>query len=270
VFAAALSGDGLAVGLDASRAMLAEAVARNLAPRAAYLRAEARRMPFADASFDAVCCYAALYLVPEPFTVLVEMLRVLAPGGRIALMTTYRGSWAPERAARAAVSAASGLRLFEKDELTGVLAAGGLVDIRQQLRGVFQFVNARRPPRRAPLPTGRLRGHRAPGDHAAERYRDRGRAPRRARGAGGCSAGPADRPVPRPEPGPAGPRPLRRDLTGRRSGWLINSIVVGLSGEESPGGVELGGRGRGTPGRRCTEPLGRDEATLSGLPTLAP
>ena len=145
VFAAALTGDGLAVGLDASRPMLDEAVARNVVPRAAYLRADARRVPFPDASFDAVCCYAALYLVPEPFSVLVEMLRVLAPGGRIALMTSYRGSWAPERALRSAVGAAAGMRLFERDELTGVLAAGGLVDIRQRVHGAMQFVEARRP-----------------------------------------------------------------------------------------------------------------------------
>jgi ubiquinone/menaquinone biosynthesis C-methylase UbiE len=125
--------------------MLARAVAEHVVPRAAYLRADARRMPFPDASFDAVCCYAALYLVPEPFTVLVEMLRVLAPGGRIALMTSYRGSWEPQRAARTVLGWASGMRMFDRDELTGVLRASGLVDIHQQLSGVVQFVNGRRP-----------------------------------------------------------------------------------------------------------------------------
>jgi SAM-dependent methyltransferase len=145
VFAGALRGDGLAVGLDASAPMLARAVAEHVVPRVAYLRADARRMPFPDASFDAVCCYAALYLVPEPFTVLVEMLRVLAPGGRIALMTSYRGSWEPQRAARTVLGWASGMRMFDRDELTGVLRASGLVDIHQQLSGVVQFVNGRRP-----------------------------------------------------------------------------------------------------------------------------
>ncbi|MBP1159456.1 ubiquinone/menaquinone biosynthesis C-methylase UbiE [Rhodococcus sp. PvR099] len=46
-------------------------------------------MPFDDGTFDAVCCYAALYLVPEPMTVVDEMIRVLSPGGRIAVMTGY-------------------------------------------------------------------------------------------------------------------------------------------------------------------------------------
>jgi len=145
VFAAALTGDGLAIGLDASAPMLARAVAEHVVPRVAYLRADARRMPFSDSSFDAVCCYAALYLVPEPFTVLVEMLRVLAPGGRIALMTSYRGTWEPQRAARTVLGWASGVRMFDRDELTGVLRASGLVDIQQQLHGVAQFVTARRP-----------------------------------------------------------------------------------------------------------------------------
>ena len=145
VFAGALTGGGLAVGLDASKPMLDRAVTEHAVPRAAYLRADARRMPFPDASFDAVCCYAALYLVPEPFTVLAEMLRVLAPGGRIALMTSYRGSWEPQRAARTALGWASGVRMFDRDELTGVLRSSGLVDIEQQLSGFVQFVRARRP-----------------------------------------------------------------------------------------------------------------------------
>jgi SAM-dependent methyltransferase len=145
VFAAALSGDGLAVGLDASPPMLAEAVAGNVVPRTAYLRADARRLPFEDGSFDAVCCYAALYLVPEPFTVLAEMLRVLAPGGRIALMTNYRGSGEPQRVARGLVGLLGGLKMFERDELPGVLRAAGMVDIDQDIRNFIQFVNATRP-----------------------------------------------------------------------------------------------------------------------------
>ena len=144
VFAEALTGELLVVGLDNSRPMLARAVAGNLVPKLAYLRADARAMPCAGASFDAVCCDAALYLAPEPFTILVEMLRVLAPGGRIALMTSYRGSWQPQRLARGLAGYASGIRMFERDELTGILRASGLTDIHQEIRGITQFVNARK------------------------------------------------------------------------------------------------------------------------------
>jgi SAM-dependent methyltransferase len=145
VFAGELTDDGVAVGLDTSPPMLARAVADNVVPRVAYLRADARRTPFADGTFDAVCCYAALYLVPEPFTVLVEMMRVLAPGGRLALMTSYRGSGEPRRAVRGVLGLASGMRMFDREELTGVLRAGGLVDVRQEIKGFVQFVNARKP-----------------------------------------------------------------------------------------------------------------------------
>jgi SAM-dependent methyltransferase len=144
-FADALTGGGLVVGLDASRPMLARAVVDNAVPRAGYLRADARRLPFADASFDAVCCYAALYLVPEPFTVLAEMLRVLAPGGRIALMASQRPEGEPLRTAATVVGQLQGLRLFDRDELTAMLRAAGLADIRQRRAGFVQFVNARRP-----------------------------------------------------------------------------------------------------------------------------
>ena len=145
VFGEQLSGDGLAVGLDASAPMLARAVADNTSSRVGYVRGDARRLPFADGSFDAVCCYAALYLVPEPFTVLSELVRVLGPGGRLAVMTSYRGSWEPVRTAQTAVGWTAGLRMFDREDITGVLRSAGLVDIRQSVTGLAQEISARRP-----------------------------------------------------------------------------------------------------------------------------
>jgi ubiquinone/menaquinone biosynthesis C-methylase UbiE len=92
-----------------------------------------------------LCCYAALYLVPEPFTVLAEMVRVLAPGGRVALLTSCRSDWEPARTAQTALGWAGGLRMFDRDELTGVLRSAGLVDIERRVSGIAQFVTARRP-----------------------------------------------------------------------------------------------------------------------------
>jgi ubiquinone/menaquinone biosynthesis C-methylase UbiE len=145
VFANVLPAGGLVVGLDASRPMLARAIADNAVPGAAYLLADARYLPFADGTFDALCCYAALYLVPEPFTVLAEMVRVLAPGGRVALLTSCRSDWEPARTAQTALGWAGGLRMFDRDELTGVLRSAGLVDIERRVSGIAQFVTARRP-----------------------------------------------------------------------------------------------------------------------------
>jgi ubiquinone/menaquinone biosynthesis C-methylase UbiE len=145
VFADPLTGDGVAVGLDVAPPMLARAVRDNAVPHAGYLRADARRLPFADGTFDAVCCYAALYLVPEPFTVLIELVRVLGPGGRIALMASYRGPHEPLRSAETLLGRLTGLRMFDRDELTGVLHSSGLMDIHQRVTRLAQSVSARRP-----------------------------------------------------------------------------------------------------------------------------
>src|SRR5436190_22249999 len=92
-FAHVVGDEGLVVGIDASRTMLTRGAAeldaraiRNLA----LIRCDATKLPFQDASYDAVCCVAALNLFANPFASLDEMRRVLAPGGRIALMTSVR------------------------------------------------------------------------------------------------------------------------------------------------------------------------------------
>lgn len=53
--------------------------------RCAFLVGEAERLPFADASFDLVTCQTVLIHVREPMVVLREMLRVLKPGGLLAV-----------------------------------------------------------------------------------------------------------------------------------------------------------------------------------------
>ena len=42
---------------------------------------DAKRMPFADASFDAVMSNSIVHHIPEPFAVFKEMVRVVKPGG---------------------------------------------------------------------------------------------------------------------------------------------------------------------------------------------
>ena len=74
------AGDGLVVGLDASRTMLARAVQETDADNVAYLRGDACALPFRDASFDAICCFAALYLIECPMRALDEIARVLSAG----------------------------------------------------------------------------------------------------------------------------------------------------------------------------------------------
>ncbi|WP_020668787.1 class I SAM-dependent methyltransferase [Amycolatopsis nigrescens] len=143
-FGEALSGKGFAVGLDVSPPMLARAVRDNRGDRVAYLRADARTLPFPDLTFDAVGCFAALYLVPQPFVVLDELIRVLAPGGRVAVLTSCRTGVPGLRGPETLIARTAGLRLFERHDITRVFERHGLRDIDQKVTGFAQFVTARK------------------------------------------------------------------------------------------------------------------------------
>jgi SAM-dependent methyltransferase len=137
-----LTGAGLAVGFDLSEPMLRRAVADNSGARVAYVRGDAGRLPFADETFDAVCCFGALYLMPDPFAAIDEMTRVLAPGGRIAVMTSYPGGPGVVRPAVVAAGNLVGVRMFDRDCLPQRFTDAGLVEVEQRIRRVVQYVNA--------------------------------------------------------------------------------------------------------------------------------
>lgn len=145
-FARSVGGGGVAVGIDASETMLRRAVAdtrRAGAANVAYVRGDAVALPFRDASFDAVCCFAALHLFADPFLALDHMARVLTPGGRVAIFTSCRTRSAPLRTIDGLLGAGSGMRMFEREEVLKALAARGFVDVRQRVSGLTQFVGGR-------------------------------------------------------------------------------------------------------------------------------
>ncbi|MGH7562930.1 MAG: class I SAM-dependent methyltransferase [Gemmatimonadota bacterium] len=72
------------VGVDLSLAMLSVAH-RRLADRAALVAAEADRLPFPDHRFDLVLSSSALHYWPDPAAGLGEIVRVLKPGGKVAI-----------------------------------------------------------------------------------------------------------------------------------------------------------------------------------------
>jgi SAM-dependent methyltransferase len=144
-FAQVVGPAGLAVGIDASPTMLDRAARDTRAANVAYMRGDAVRLPFRDAGFNAVCCFAALHLFADPFQALDHMARVLTPGGRIALFTSCRTSSAPLRTFDGFLGARSGMRMFESGEITGALEARGFVDVHQRIAGLTQFVGARTP-----------------------------------------------------------------------------------------------------------------------------
>lgn len=144
-FARAVGNDGLVVGIDASRTMLERGVADLIAaglPNLALIRGDATELPVGDATFDAVCCFAALHLFADPFGGLDEMRRVLRPGGRIALMTSVRRK-VTLPPLKPVVERVSGMRMFESDEIARALQDRGFANVRQRLAGVVQFVGGR-------------------------------------------------------------------------------------------------------------------------------
>lgn len=142
---AAESGGGLVVGVDASEAMLAAAVRSEGPTNIAFVRADACSLPFEDGQFDAACSVGTIHMIDDPFRALDEMIRVLAPGGRLIVAV----SCAPEgREAHVR----SGVTIFARDEVTKRLLACGCVDIEQRVIGRGQLVAARKPDE---VPSGR-------------------------------------------------------------------------------------------------------------------
>lgn len=137
--------DAHAVGIDFSIPMLRQARTGNAGPGVSYVRGDARRLPFPDGSFDAICCFGALYLIPDPMVAAQEMLRVLAPGGRIAISTSYRYRNRFGRTVCAALGGAMGVRFFEVDVFPKLFAEAGLVDVEQEVHGLLQYLSATRP-----------------------------------------------------------------------------------------------------------------------------
>jgi ubiquinone/menaquinone biosynthesis C-methylase UbiE len=146
-FARAVGPDGLVVGIDASRTMLERGAEENRqtgVENLVLIRGDATALPFAEASFDAACCFAALHLFADPFAALDEMRRCLVPGGRIALMTSVRRQLTL-RPLKPVIERASGMRLFEADEIAAALEQRGFTGIHRRLSGMVQFVGGRLP-----------------------------------------------------------------------------------------------------------------------------
>lgn len=71
---------GTLVGLDLARPMMERLHAKLSGERVALTEADATRMPFASAGFDAVVSVHVLHLIPDWQVVVAEVARVLKPG----------------------------------------------------------------------------------------------------------------------------------------------------------------------------------------------
>lgn len=145
VYADAVGPAGLAVGVDLSTPMVRRAASHNGDTGASYVRGSAHALPFEDGTFDAVACHGALYLVPEPFRAVDELVRVVRPGGRLAVMAAVASDSAGFRRLAQRVVGPSGLRVFAPVTLPERLRTAGFSEIESETHGFFQYVSGTAP-----------------------------------------------------------------------------------------------------------------------------
>jgi SAM-dependent methyltransferase len=144
---------GSVVGLDPNPGMLA--IAAELAPAVEWRQGAAESLPFPDASFDAVVSQFGLMFFSDRRTALREMLRVLRPGGRLAVAVWDSLDHTPAYAAEVALlervagrAAADALRapfvLGDRQVLTALFADAGMPGARiATVPGTAEFPSAR-------------------------------------------------------------------------------------------------------------------------------
>jgi ubiquinone/menaquinone biosynthesis C-methylase UbiE len=81
---------GKVVGIDPTPAVVEAARRIDITSIVEWRNWEGSRLPFEDQMFDVVACQHALHRFNDPVAVLEDMRRVLAPGGRLGIMT-----WGP-------------------------------------------------------------------------------------------------------------------------------------------------------------------------------
>ena len=130
--AAAAAGCNRAIVLDASTQMLRGAQARGLK----IVKGDALRLPFADRTFDAVLCVAALFYMSDARRAVEECVRVTTRGGSIAVTAWAEDSTSHPHLLRVA-AAEYGVCLMDpntalgtESKLTSLLEAAGLSHVR--------------------------------------------------------------------------------------------------------------------------------------------
>src|ERR687889_1126958 len=136
---------GVAVGLDISPSMLREAHrrARASGTNPSFVRANAKNLPFFDASFEGAACGGTLNEFGDPARVLRETSRVLRPGGRLAVMGILRADSSRGRNLQRFLST-GGIKFFHPDQLQSLLDDAGFEPDPLRTYGPVFFAGATR------------------------------------------------------------------------------------------------------------------------------
>jgi SAM-dependent methyltransferase len=143
--ARALGDRGDVVGIDISPSMLRAAArrARRAGVAPSFARADAHHLPFADASFSGAVCGGTLNELGDPARALRETRRVLAPGGRLAVMGILRARTLRGRRLQRFLST-GGVRFFDPDELRSMFDHAGFEPDPLRTHGAVFFASATR------------------------------------------------------------------------------------------------------------------------------
>lgn len=137
----ALATGARATGIDHSEDMVE--LARERAPGAEVVLADAAALPLEDDTFTALAMSVVFFFLEEPLVVLGECRRVLRPGGRLAIFTPgpeLRGTpAAPE-------PIASRGHFYTEAELAALARAADLDDVSVEGDGGGQLLTARKAP----------------------------------------------------------------------------------------------------------------------------
>jgi SAM-dependent methyltransferase len=145
--AASLGDGGDVLGIDISPSMLKEAARRTRSLRTgsapSLARADAGALPFADGAFAGAVCGGSLNEFGDPARVLRETRRVLAPGGRLAIMGLLRAATPRGRRLQRFLST-GGLRFFESQQVASLLDHAGFDPDPLAVHNVVFFAGATR------------------------------------------------------------------------------------------------------------------------------
>ncbi len=143
-----LGANGEVMGVDISPSMLKQAArqvqaALGTGANVSLVRADAKQLPFADASFAGVVCGGTLNELGDPARALGEANRVLEPGGRIAIMGILRATTTGGRRLHSFLGT-GGLKFFAPEEVEDLLTGTGFVPDPLQIYGSVFFAGATR------------------------------------------------------------------------------------------------------------------------------